>query len=600
MSSSGGWQDGKSQIPILKSPSPTERKVDNSDHVGKLTNDKLKKRSSSVLSLFHVTHKVPSHIVSPKSPKDADQRTTDWNEGRQYLSNLELSKCASNFDEDSNSSERSKLSRSGMHSSVQDLNMTWWQKKPPTKDTANHNLFSDIGEKSASISNIFDGREANDNGLFSENSNAPMSLPGIQGFRDDRNSCHDLLKQPSHYHQPALALNSGMRTQFRSEQNLFNSSPSHHDSGLYSLDYNHPSRGTFSKFNFDISTIKELPEDRSDSPAKNLLESDSVNNFDVVQRGFIPTPAISTTSFADMYRSLQDLRANVQDIHQPVSLVSQTGGANQSVLDNSGNQYADEENYFRSIQDLRDPSFSLENIPFSMDYIHLGRNEHCSAFDLPNEVQKSVTSPHVLGFDDFAARDRSVSMMDITAASTATETQNFNRKNASRIPKRRHTVTVQDFKGVCPDGNTTRSMSMQNISEISETKNDHRGKALNNSDSSTSSCDKSLGAERKKGCVGCQHRRERKPVVRQLSLPPLKSRPRSEGSRVPLNRSCSNPSPSNRKRSQPQESDPADLANENNSKDNNNMDAERSEVERLRDELQMHRRTIRQLSLRPA
>lgn len=540
MSASNLWQGVKSQIPIIKSGS-SEPKSESPDRRGKTWAEKLKKRSSSTLSLFNVTHKVPSHIVSPKSPKEVcGKLPTDCNNAPQYSSNMELSKCWTHLGE--SLADNSGLSRSSVHGSEQDLSLTWWQKKPPPPKDALNPSVADPIQKSASITNIFDDKGDTVTCGFSDNSSAPMSLPGAHIYRDNSTSCQDLSETLSHQHSPGVAMNCNLKTQFRSEQNLYNSAAPYHDSGRHSLDYGYANRGgTLGKFNFDISTIKELPEDRSDSPAKALLWNE-INGFSDVanDQQILTSAATAPTSFGDMYRSLQDLSTETSsDFAQPMSLAaSQCNIVSQTIPEDSVHEltpFLDNTDCFRSVQDLRDTSsFSTDYIPFSMDYQSLNKGGACaSAIDLSTTDPPMLSLPVTNG-GQFVSKDLSVSLMDIGSKVSADDNKMLTRRQTSRIPKRRHTVSVQDLRGILPElkGSSSRSISTQNLANSSDLKTDRKyddglcseKEHSRNFEKSSgkSASDRNSSVDRKKGCVGCRHKRERKPVSRQHSLPPVK------------------------------------------------------------------------------
>ena len=556
----------KSHIPILKPGKKEEQRLEDNERRNRKWADKLKRRSASTLSLFNVTHKVPSHIVSPKSPVKDTLRCFEDNEMSAsspplistaplfHRSNLELSNCwwgeasapalpslpGENAMSSRQCDNKRIYSKDQMHSSDQDLVSTWWHKKMVPFDPMNEPLY-ESNQKSVSITNIYDEQEDDFmiNSPYFNSNKAPMSLPANHNIKEAYGSCQELPKVMSHELPPITGVNSGLKSQFRSEQNLFNSDnfPGF-QSEMHSLDYNYGSK-SMAKFNFDISTIKELPEDRSDSPVKQFRSDDSTMSPGITD--FAVKPQMKRSSLADKYRSLQDLRQPYgADNQPPISLTtSQSNILFQTIPEDDVHDITtpftstEDRDCFRSIQDLRDvPSISSENLQYSLDY-HL-LNNYMSVQDLsrdsPSNKHRSTNNKFS---EAFAEHDLSVSMIDIGHTS-AESYQNLMKRPISKIPKRRHTLAEHDTSGLFPNIGKShgKSVSSHNIYVPIETKQDEgghdRSKSADKAATPSSKAGGGGGAERtasldrKKGCLGCQHKRERKPVIRQHSMPHTK------------------------------------------------------------------------------
>ena len=561
MSGESDTLGGKSSIPVLKpAPKKEEIRSENPDRKNLKWTDKLKRRSASTLSLFNVTHKVPSHIVAPKSPVKETLKypAEDGPTACQppfHRSNMELSNCwwgqelagASAASGDQHDREVQSHSKDALCRSEQDLVSAWWHRTLLPPNQAN---FQDSDQKSASITNIFD--ESEDfmlNSSYFDMSKDPISLPASHYLNEDYNrSCQDLPKVASHDHPAIPSFNGGLRSQFRSEQNLFNSNnPLSYESDIHSLDYSYGFK-SMSKFNFDISTIKELPEDRSDSPIKQYNRSDSAPQ--PCATDYTAKPISKRPSIAEKYRSLQDLRQSYGDNQSPLSLTaSQSNILFQTIPEDEIQDFtspyisSEDRNCFRSIQDLREvPIIEAENYQYSLDYHMLNNNNFTSVQDLSKESTNKLKS-FSTNFNGnlFSDRDISVSMVDIGNASVCGDDMNYSSlmklepAGSSKIPKRRHTLTEHELTGVFPNLSKThgKSFSSHNLNSLPDAKqssdvheraksadkessNNNGGNKLGGSTERTSSLD------RKKGCVGCQHKRDRKPVVRQHSMPQTK------------------------------------------------------------------------------
>ena len=560
MSASSILSGMKSHIPIVRSSSSKQETKSSDSPKSKKWTDKLRRRSSSTLALFNVTHKVPSHIVSPKSPtRETIKSGEELPPFAHHRSNLEL---FSSFADESDFKipPYAGPDQSFSSCSEQDLSK-YFQEEQQQTSLAPDDLYSSpfaaqngVPQKSASISNI-NSIDINENFDFDQDfqygfADAPASLPPSHSSIssvEHKNDRPDLPPKPSSHHLQQIAgLNSSLRTQFRSEQNLLNSHWSPYENGMHSLDHNFANKG--GKFSYDISTIKELPEERSESPAKHILDQDV---FKSKPSSFEPVTKISRRpSITEKYRSMQDLRQNLTESQQPMSLTaSQSNILFQTIPEDDVHDFTTPfrnssvdaaRDCFRSFQDLRDPmSYSNENLAYSLDYHALNnRQSFASIQDLSKDSLQRPTNYS----GSFAERDISVSMIDgLDHHFLEQETHNFMTKKgpSSKIPKRRHTITVQDmpdFGGFSQNKGRSleRSSSVHGLSQVSS---DGRAVAKKQTQAETSherskSADgkssaikgplkerTSTSLDRKKGCVGCQHKRDRKPVVRQQSLP---------------------------------------------------------------------------------